>query len=186
MTQERQDTRAALAERLAEMAQRYAKAGGHWDVVKDLQDAVALLTASDAREPQPAEHSRIREALEDAWHRGWNRRQANAGLKPEPVSGVLAQREADVTAVLAALSPSPTTEPVCPECGVCGSLLVCPTCEAEECARQRAAYLWAWYANRADGGEDWRCLRCRGMVTVFGDAVKRCPKCDTTEQEPGA
>jgi hypothetical protein len=136
MTQERQDTRAALAERLAEMAQRYAKAGGHWDVVKDLQDAVALLTASDAREPQPAEPaasalsrycatcyhaldrcshcdmppaepSRVREALEQAFDAG--------GRHARPWSSEQSAHWNDdraklIAPLLAALSPSPMTE----------------------------------------------------------------------------
>ena len=45
---------------------------------------------------------------------------------------------------------------------------------------------WKWYANRADGGEDWRCLRCNRVTTFFGSSQRWCPRCDGQPPETDA
>jgi hypothetical protein len=139
---------------------------------------------------QPAEPSRIREALERIV------RESRTDM-PDRVRIRLWAQEA-----LAALSPSPTTAPVCPECAACGSPLVCVTCKAENDAAESASKICVWHLDDSDivYDEVWE-TSCGEAFCFTVDGPKEnnfrfCHSCgkpitvsrtsDTTEQEPGA
>jgi hypothetical protein len=73
-----------------------------------------------------------------------------------------------------------TRDMVCAHSYKDGSIAYCEPCffAALETLLGATRPVWEWYANRMDGGESWRCLRCRRVTTFFGSAEKRCPTCD--------